>query len=162
MILDARPVRTSLLVLGVTLLLTGTATSQPQAPGQVERKEELGKVEPELEIWVQLLAGHFAHKNDAIRASAQQALIAVGEPAVPTLQKLAQSRDPAVADTARRLLARLGRPMPSERPGDFLAKAGLKVGDPLPDAKAYDAEGKEFRLRALKGYYTVLVFGCLT
>lgn len=36
------------------------------------------------------------------------------------------------------------------------------IGAPLPDLKAYDAEGKEVRLGTLKGQYTVLVFGCLT
>jgi hypothetical protein len=36
------------------------------------------------------------------------------------------------------------------------------VGAPLPDLKAYDADGKEVRLGTLKGQHTVLVFGCLT
>ena len=37
-----------------------------------------------------------------------------------------------------------------------------KVGEALPDATGYDAEGKEFKLSRLKGSYAVLVFGCLT
>jgi hypothetical protein len=37
-----------------------------------------------------------------------------------------------------------------------------KVGEALPDASGYDAEGKEFKLSSLKGNYSVLVFGCLT
>ncbi len=37
-----------------------------------------------------------------------------------------------------------------------------KVGEALPDATGYDAEGKEFKLSRLKGSYSVLVFGCLT
>ena len=41
-------------------------------------------------------------------------------------------------------------------------KAPPKIGDPLPDVTVYDADGKEFRLRSLKGHYSVLVFGCLT
>lgn len=36
------------------------------------------------------------------------------------------------------------------------------IGEPMPDVTAYDAEGRPFRLRDLKGHYTVLVFGCLT
>lgn len=41
-------------------------------------------------------------------------------------------------------------------------KVAPKVGDELPDVTVYDADGKEFKLRSLKGRYTVLVFGCLT
>lgn len=37
-----------------------------------------------------------------------------------------------------------------------------KVGELLPDASGYDAEGNEFKLSSLKGSYSVLVFGCLT
>ena len=32
----------------------------------------------------------------------------------------------------------------------------------LPNITLYDAAGKKFRLRSLKGQYTVLLFGCLT
>ncbi len=37
-----------------------------------------------------------------------------------------------------------------------------RVGDPVPNLTAYDAQGKPFPLSKLKGSYTVLVFGCLT
>jgi len=37
-----------------------------------------------------------------------------------------------------------------------------KTGSLLPDVSAYDENGKKFKLRSLKGSYTVLVFGCLT
>ncbi len=39
---------------------------------------------------------------------------------------------------------------------------GPKVGDPLPDITIFDAQGQPFRLRSLKGHYSVIVFGCLT
>jgi cytochrome oxidase Cu insertion factor (SCO1/SenC/PrrC family) len=48
------------------------------------------------------------------------------------------------------------------RQQNLLARSGLKLGDPLPDVTAYDADGHAFRLRSLKGHYAVLVFGCLT
>ncbi len=38
----------------------------------------------------------------------------------------------------------------------------LKVGDPFPEVEIYDAEGKPFNTRSLKGKYTVVVNGCLT
>ncbi len=37
-----------------------------------------------------------------------------------------------------------------------------EIGQMLPDLAGFDADGKEFRLRSLKGHYSVLVFGCLT
>lgn len=37
------------------------------------------------------------------------------------------------------------------------------LGEPLPDLRAYDAEGNAIELRsALEGHYSVIVFGCLT
>ena len=41
-------------------------------------------------------------------------------------------------------------------------RAAPQTGDPLPDVAGFDADGNEFRLRSLKGHYTVLTFGCLT
>jgi len=43
-----------------------------------------------------------------------------------------------------------------------LERSGLKPGRPAPDVTVYDADGKEFSLKALRGSHTVLVFGCLT
>ena len=37
-----------------------------------------------------------------------------------------------------------------------------KIGELLPDVAGFDADGNEFRLRSLRGHYSVLVFGCLT
>ena len=37
-----------------------------------------------------------------------------------------------------------------------------KVGDALPDVSVYTDTGDSLRMSALKGKYTVLVFGCLT
>lgn len=37
-----------------------------------------------------------------------------------------------------------------------------QVGQPLPDIDLLDASGNKFNLSALRGHYTVLVFGCLT
>jgi len=45
--------------------------------------------------------------------------------------------------------------------GRFMEEAPA-VGDRLPDITACDDRGKPFPLSALKGHYTVLVFGCLT
>ena len=37
-----------------------------------------------------------------------------------------------------------------------------RVGDPLPDVQVFTDTGDPLRMSALKGKYTVLVFGCLT
>ena len=51
-------------------------------------------------------------------------------------------------------------------PGQVLVlrfdRTAPQIGDLLPDAAGLDATGKQFKLRSLKGHYTVLTFGCLT
>ena len=37
-----------------------------------------------------------------------------------------------------------------------------KIGELLPEFKAFDEAGKPFELKQTRGRYTVLVFGCLT
>ncbi len=37
-----------------------------------------------------------------------------------------------------------------------------ELGAPLPDVTCYDADGKVFKLRSLRGHHSVLLFGCLT
>lgn len=37
-----------------------------------------------------------------------------------------------------------------------------KEGTALPEVTAYDADGKEFSTKQLRGKHAVLVFGCLT
>jgi cytochrome oxidase Cu insertion factor (SCO1/SenC/PrrC family) len=51
---------------------------------------------------------------------------------------------------------------PGGRGNDRLERAGLKVGQDLPQANLYTADGRHFSLSELGGSYTVLIFGCLT
>ncbi len=57
-------------------------------------------------------------------------------------------------------------PLPGERGGERVRRifdeTAPKIGALLPDVTCYDADGKEFKLRSLKGHHTVLLFGCLT
>jgi cytochrome oxidase Cu insertion factor (SCO1/SenC/PrrC family) len=52
------------------------------------------------------------------------------------------------------------------RPGtlgsDTLERAGIKLGQLLPDLTIFDEAGDKFRLADVKGKHTVIVFGCLT
>lgn len=54
----------------------------------------------------------------------------------------------------------------SSRPGtagsSTLERAGLKIGQPVPNLTIHDDKGGPFRMADLKGKYTVIVFGCLT
>ena len=43
-----------------------------------------------------------------------------------------------------------------------LERAGLKVGQRMPDVTIYDENGEKFPLSRVKGKHAVLVFGCLT
>ena len=43
-----------------------------------------------------------------------------------------------------------------------LERAGLKVGQPVPDITIHDDKGGAFPMSAVKGKYTVITFGCLT
>lgn len=54
------------------------------------------------------------------------------------------------------------RPTRFRQGADLLMRAGLKIGDSLPNLTAYDADGNPFKLSRLKGHYSVIVFGCLT
>lgn len=48
-----------------------------------------------------------------------------------------------------------------EREEEFLQASPL-VGDQIPKAEVFNADGSPFRTSELKGHYTVLTFGCLT
>jgi hypothetical protein len=43
-----------------------------------------------------------------------------------------------------------------------LERAGLKIGQQMPDVTIYDENGEKFSLSRVKGKHAVLVFGCLT
>jgi hypothetical protein len=68
----------------------------------------------------------------------------------------------AVKDAITRQAARDANTQRQGGPRANFERTAPKVGEALPDASGYDAEGKEFKLSRLKGSYAVLVFGCLT
>ena len=43
-----------------------------------------------------------------------------------------------------------------------LERAGVKLGQSLPDVTVFDEAGNKFRVADTKGKHTVIVFGCLT
>jgi len=51
---------------------------------------------------------------------------------------------------------------PRERVNRIFDELSPPPGEPLPDVTIYDAQGRKFPLRNLRGRHTVLLFGCLT
>jgi hypothetical protein len=51
---------------------------------------------------------------------------------------------------------------PRERVNSSFDRTSPSIGEMIPDVAGYDAQGKQVRLRDLRGHHTVLVFGCLT
>ena len=43
-----------------------------------------------------------------------------------------------------------------------LERAGIGVGQPLPNAAGLDIHGQPFELASLRGHYSVIISGCLT
>ncbi|MEM8734041.1 MAG: hypothetical protein AAGG44_07460 [Planctomycetota bacterium] len=54
----------------------------------------------------------------------------------------------------------------NSRPGTpgsaALERAGVRLGQSLPDIVVFDAKGGKFRVADIKKKHTVIVFGCLT
>jgi hypothetical protein len=57
-----------------------------------------------IQKWVKVLSDHIADDNTIIQESAWQALIVIGEPALPVLKKLASGRDTPTKEAARKLI----------------------------------------------------------
>lgn len=51
---------------------------------------------------------------------------------------------------------------PGTQGSSTLERAGLKLGQKLPDLTIFDEAGDKFRVADVKGKHTVIVFGCLT
>lgn len=55
-----------------------------------------------------------------------------------------------------------GNSRPGSPGSSSLERAGVKLGQALPDLTIFDDKGGKFRLADAKGKHTVIVFGCLT
>jgi hypothetical protein len=99
-------------------LLAATATAADPPAKDGKDKEAPAKVDKDVEAWVNVLAAKIADRHDSIRESARHALMAVGKPALPALQKLADGNDGASAEAARRVIAQIENG-PDGHPGPF-------------------------------------------
>ena len=147
-------IRSSLFVavLAVCLLLVMKPVASQQAPGPAFGPEEMferldadrdGKVtQNEVPEREQGFIERFDHDGDGV-----------------------VTRDEIVDAVKEAITRQSARDASTQRPRGPRAnfeRTAPKVGEALPDATGYDAEGKEFKLSRLKGSYAVLVFGCLT
>ncbi len=147
-------IRSSLFVavLAVCLLLVMKPVASQQAPGPAFGPEEMferldadrdGKViQNEVPEREQGFIERFDHDGDG----------------VVTREEIVD----AIKEAITRQSARDTSTQRQRGPRANFERTAPKVGEALPDATGYDAEGKEFKLSRLKGSYSVLVFGCLT
>jgi hypothetical protein len=72
---------------------------------QGEKKGPGPKADPQVEAWLAILLTKITDPHDTVRDSARGAVVAVGQPALPALQKLADGDDTAKAVAARKMIA---------------------------------------------------------
>ncbi len=77
----------------------------------------------QVDAWVQSLAAHLTDSNEVIANSARTGLVAVGRPAVPALQKIADGSDTTKAEVARRVIQRIEQ-------GGLMGGGGMRQGGP--------------------------------
>ena len=100
-----------------------------------EKKGPAPKADPVVDAWLAVLLTKITDPHDTVRDSARGAIVAVGPPAIPALQKLADGEDPAKAVAARKMIGAIhdhhgGHPGQPGRPG-FGGMGGMGGGFPF-------------------------------
>ena len=76
---------------------------------KIDEKKATGpKSDAVVDAWLKTLLEKITDPHDTVRESARGAIVAVGPPALPALQKLADGDDAAKAVAARKLIAAIG------------------------------------------------------
>jgi hypothetical protein len=120
----------------------------PATPPAAERSEQVdASVEPAVQAWVQTLVRRIADAHPGIRRSAREALVALGQPALPALRQHATSSDPEVAAAAKEVMSRIdrgggGRRGRSEAPGPRPGGGAMRL---LADLGLDDAQKKTIK-----------------
>lgn len=91
-------------------------------PGQDENRKFDGRKgpgsDPIVDAWLRVLIEKITDPHDTVRESARGAIVAVGDPALPMLHRLADGDDPAKAVAARKMIQAIeGRRGPPGQPG---------------------------------------------
>ncbi|MCB9833011.1 MAG: hypothetical protein H6807_11105 [Planctomycetes bacterium] len=95
----------------ILLLLLVVSAFQVEAVAQQKNEKETPLVErdPDLAAWIDTLVLNLQKDHKAIRNSSAQALIAIGEEAVPALQRLREVGDREARNLATRILERMAK-----------------------------------------------------
>ncbi len=106
--------------------------AQPKRDPDARRPAETAmKPDPAVEAWVKVLIDKVIDQHDTVRDSARAGLVAVGRPALPALQKLAEGDDGAKATAARKLIGEIhGR---EQRQGGGFGGQPFPGGGGFPD-----------------------------
>jgi len=94
----------------VPLVALVFAVAVPAQVGDAPAAPSKGKQDGAVSEWVQVLVGRMGEKNEIVRRSVERALVAVGEPALPALEKVSKSGDRMKAATARRVMEQIRNP----------------------------------------------------
>ena len=100
--------------LGIALLLLQGADAQPGGKGKRKGGDDAApkadaQTSSELQAWIKTLTEKMTDRQDSIRDSARSALVSIGRPALPELQKLVDGKDSAAAEAAKQVIARIER-----------------------------------------------------
>ena len=99
----------AVLVLATPITLSAQDRRQPPAPVPLEQEAPAAKPDPMVQAWVRGLCKHIADQNETIKRSAQEALVAVGTPALEILKPIAEGEDAIQAKEAKAVIARIER-----------------------------------------------------
>jgi hypothetical protein len=108
------------LIAACALIASFTVMAQDGAPAGLAKKAESApakaeQLDPAAQAWVETLAKRIVDSNAVIRDSSVAALMAVGKPALPTLNALVSGSDKALAEAAKKLVDRINRgPQPGQ------------------------------------------------
>ena len=104
---------------------------------KVEKKDDrkapaTAKPDATVDAWVKVLIEKITDPHDTVRESARGALVGVGPPALPALQKLADGDDAAKAVAARKLIAAIQGQRGGDRGRGFGGPGGGTGAAPAP------------------------------
>lgn len=88
------------------------------------------KIDTTVEAWLKVLLDKITDPHDTIRDSARSAVVAIGPPAIPVLEKLADGDDAAKATAARKLIGAIHRGPGPFGPGFGFGTAQFGPGRP--------------------------------
>jgi len=119
------------------LILTLVACLVPCVAVAQESKATKGAADP-VQDWVKVLVARMDSKNETVRTSVGRALVSVGKPALPALQKVGKGNDAKKAGAAKRIIAQIENPRRNR--GGQGGRFGGNRRDPFAGMKLTDEQ----------------------